>query len=156
MAQVSKTDTRWASRPSPLHHWPRWLLALGLAATAWLLPADAPGEASDWLLVGAAVVGLWTAVSWWFGGQAWVTEEKVVQSRGVVSRHTTEVRIVRVDEVEVKQSGIELLLGIGRLRLRSNDASEQPVTLRGVRHPAEVARLIRDQRAQSDQDKDDL
>ena len=152
MAQESKPDLRWTSRPSPLYFWRRWLLALGLVATARLLG----GETAVWLFAGAVAVALWTAVSWLFGGQAWVTDEKVVDSRGVISRHTTEVRIVRVDEIDVRQSPVERLMGIGRLCLRSDDAAAPAVTLRGVRHPGELARLIRERQTQSDQDKDDI
>ena len=45
MAQVSKANLRWTSRPSPLHFWRRWLVALSRVAGARLLG----GEASDWM-----------------------------------------------------------------------------------------------------------
>lgn len=151
MARIDTSDTWWRARPSALHYWWCWLAAATLAASGWTLQQPTwfgPGyaKAGVWLLFGGASLGVWTGVVILCGGRSWMTSRRVVQSRGVVSRHTSELSVVRLQQVDVRQNAVERALGIGRVLLRSGDEGTRQITLPGVRDPENVAEAIRDAR----------
>ena len=81
------------------------------------------------------------------GTRWWVTRDRVVQSAGVVSRHTQEFEIADLCDLEVRQGPIARLLNVGSLR----SASGKRTVLSGIRNPASIAALIRE-RAREDRE----
>ena len=141
MSRVDEKQTRWSGRASLLFYWKRTLVAGVLLVLGLALPeGHALASAAGWLTaLGGLLLG-WTLALVFFGGRHWVTSDQVVQSLGVVSRHTEELEISASRNVSVHQGWIERLLGVGSVRLRSEG---RDMVLAGVKQPEAVADLIR-------------
>ena len=120
-----------------LHFWKHYLLAACLFAAGQL------GAPAAWLNAAALAVLGHAAAVLAFGTRWWITREEVVRSSGVVSRHTTQVAIPALRDVQVRQGPIARWLGVGSLRL-SSGGRKRPLVLRGVRAPARLAALLRE------------
>lgn len=145
MPRVDEKQTRWSGRISGLYFWKRYLIAAVLLAAGLADPGPlALGSLAPWLVAAGALLLGWTLATVFFGGRSWVTTEQVVQSTGVVSRHTSELRIGELQGVEVRQGWIERLLKIGSVAV-SSQSRDSAVVLSGVRDPDALADLIREQ-----------
>ena len=68
------------------------------------------------ILIGlAGLILLHAAAVVCFGTRWWITSGEVVQSRGVVSRHTEDLWLADLSRGEVKQDFVERLLGVGSI-----------------------------------------
>ncbi len=151
MPRVDEKRTRYSGRVSVLYFWRRYLIAALLLAVGLYLHGGAeagagPGLAwaAPWLIAAGAGLPCWTLAVVFFGARYWVTSDHVVHSLGVVSRHTHELEIGRVSDVEIRQGWIERLLNIGSIWLRTGEREGSAVTLSGIRDPEALAQLIRE------------
>lgn len=78
-----------------------------------------------------------------FGTRWWITGADVVQSRGVVSRHTEQLRLADLSQVDVKQDLIERLLDVGSISVGNPEDEGTALTLRGVRRPHQLIQLLK-------------
>ena len=140
MSSVFSKSTQIAGRVSVLHFWPHLVGAGALALLTW---SGAAGAFGPWALSIAALLVARAASVILLGTRWWVTDQQVVQSVGVVSRHTSEIEIQTLEDVEVRQSWIGRWLDVGSVLVR---APGRRVVLAGVRHPAELARMLRGRR----------
>jgi len=72
-----------------------------------------------------------------------VTTERVIVKKGLLSRDYEDIELVRVQDVDYKQTLGERILNIGDIVVRSSDPSNPVVTLRNVTHPGKVHEVIR-------------
>jgi membrane protein YdbS with pleckstrin-like domain len=106
------------------HGWIRWL--------AWIVI----------LLVGLRAV--WIVVSHVYGTRYRLTTERLFVDRGLLSRTTDQVELIRVDDVRVHQRMLDRLFKIGSVEVLSTDVSDAKVRIAGIREPDRVAEHIRD------------
>ena len=72
-----------------------------------------------------------------------VTTERVRVTRGLLARDREDIEMIRLQDIDHKQSFGERLLRVGDITLRSADASKPEVVLRNVQDPVEVHETIR-------------
>jgi uncharacterized membrane protein YdbT with pleckstrin-like domain len=73
-----------------------------------------------------------------------ISDERLWIQRGLLSRHTQETRLVRLQNVNTDQSLIERLLRIGTVDFDTagTDAPEADFAFRGVSNPVGVSRTV--------------
>jgi len=149
MSRVDTTATEIAGRTSVLHFWRHYVAAGALLLLGFVgLGAEAGGllrELAPWSLIAGALLVVHALAVLFLGTRWWVTRDRVVQSAGVVSRHTQEFEITELCDVEVQQGPIARLLNVGSLR----SGQGKRTVLSGIRNPASIAALIRE-RARED------
>lgn len=152
MPRVDDRQTRWSGGISFRYFWKRGLVAAALlvAGSSWPL-GHAWAPAAPWLVAAGVVILAWTLAVVFFGGRQWLTSDQVVQSMGVVSRHTQELDLRSLTGVAVRQSWIERLLRVGSVRLAG---SGRDLVLAGVKDPDQVADLIRERATAPDEPGD--
>ncbi len=142
MPMVDDRQARWSSGISLLFFWKRcsFAIVLLIAGLAWP-DAHAWSAAAPWLVAAAVGILAWTLAIVFYGGRHWVTSDQIVQSIGVVSRHTQELDVRSLQGVAVRQSWIERWLRVGSVRLATGG---RDLVLNGVKDPNDVAELIRE------------
>lgn len=109
------------------------------------LPA---GEDLDGVPGGERV--LWTGrpripLSWWqaLTVRYKLTTERLIVTRGFISKGTEEIELYRVNDVGYHQGMRERIWGLGDVRLETSDASTPEPQLKDIRDPERVKDLIR-------------
>lgn len=72
-----------------------------------------------------------------------VTTERVVERQGFLSRRSREVDVDHIRAVDLEQSLLQRLWGVGDVKIASAGTDDFDVVFRGVPRPAEVRELIR-------------
>ena len=72
-----------------------------------------------------------------------VTTERVRVRTGLLSKENENVELVRLQDIDYRQSLGDRMLGIGDVHLHSSDPSHPKLTLRNVRHPERVHDIVR-------------
>jgi len=72
-----------------------------------------------------------------------VTSERVRIRTGLLNKKRENVELVRIQDIDYRQSLGERILGIGDVHLHSSDPSEPELSLRNVRRPEFVHDVIR-------------
>jgi Bacterial PH domain len=121
-------------------------LVLGLTGNA-LFFANPP---STLLTIGGLVLAGAAAVAWlgwWIQTrftQLRITNRRSVLQRGLIARETSEVRHRDVRNLQVNQTTLERLLGVGDLAISSAGQDDLEIAVQGIPNPAKVASVIRD------------
>ncbi len=71
-----------------------------------------------------------------------LTNQMFYHRRGVLTRTTDRIEVIGIDDVTYVQGPIERLLGVGRINIRSNDATNPNFPLEGIENVESVAKLI--------------
>ena len=121
------------------------LLLVGLAGVVYGLVLP------EWWVVGAAgavaLFGAGVLLVWWLKIKSTtltVTSERTILRKGILSRNTTEVRHDDVRNLQVHQSFVERMLGVGDLAISSAGQDDLEIDIDGVRNPEQIASLIRE------------
>lgn len=69
---------------------------------------------------------------------------RLAYSTGVLAKREEELLLYRVLDITVRRGVIDRLLGLGTVEVRSSDASDPWLRLRGVRDPHRVRDLLRE------------
>lgn len=108
----------------------------------------------EWWVVGVAgAVALFAAgvlLVWWIQVKSTtltITSERTILRKGILSRNTTEVRHEDVRNLQVNQTFIERMLGVGDLAISSAGQDELEIEVKGVRDPERIAASIRERQA---------
>jgi hypothetical protein len=107
-------------------------------------------SAAEWLPVAAALVGgfsLFSLFTWWI--ESITTRLNLMQtfcvlSKGLISRHTSEMGYRNVQNTYVKQGVIQRLLGVGSVGISSSGQSNVEMIIHGVRDPVHIQTRIRE------------
>jgi membrane protein YdbS with pleckstrin-like domain len=101
------------------------------------------------LSIVCAIVALASLISWtyWFVHTRFesltITNERSVWSRGVFDRESSEVQHDDVRNIQVKQTLLDRILGVGRLGISSAGQDDMEIDIRDVTDPDDVAETIR-------------
>ena len=147
-AATSRAEPLWTGWPCRKRHLP--MLTIGLI----LLIAPSIATAITHiipLLIASAVGLLWCL---WTASQMlldpirlcyWVTIDRLFIRRGILSRTTDQMELIRVDDIRVTQGLLDQMLGIGNVEVvATTDRTDGDVTLLGIAQPMQVAELIRE------------
>jgi uncharacterized membrane protein YdbT with pleckstrin-like domain len=123
-----------------------WLVLLAAIAvgigSAWVI--DPTGQQAAW--IGAAVLGvigllmLLAAFIRRHATEIVVTDRRVIFKRGILSRHTVEMHMSKIETVDVEQGLLGRLFGYGVVLIRGTGSGIEP--LRGVGHPLQIRNAI--------------
>ncbi len=125
------------------------LVTGGLLISFWALWRCEPGAWQWFFLAGAAALWLTGAFNLFLpwlkarGEMLEVTPSATRWSTGILNRRSVEIRHDAVRAVEVKQTLLGRLLGIGTLTLASDGADQDEIEMQGVPGVKEVAAVIR-------------
>lgn len=142
----------WTGSPAMFRNHPLGFVFLWMVLVACVLAGFVVGWQTGFLAAMALAVvfsipaGL-TLLSWWIqkiGTVLTVTESRIIERRGILSRSTNEIRHVDVRNIQVDQSFLQRLLGTGRIRISSAGQDDIEIDVRGISDPEEIATIIRD------------
>ncbi|MBN2447647.1 MAG: PH domain-containing protein [Phycisphaerae bacterium] len=72
-----------------------------------------------------------------------ITTQRLFIRRGIMTQTVDQTELLRVDDVSMRQTLLERVLGIGQVSITSSDRSDQKITLTGIAEPALVQEHIR-------------
>jgi len=75
-----------------------------------------------------------------------VTNRRTVLREGILDKRTNEIRHSDVRNVQVQQSLVQRMFGVGTLELSSSGQSDVEIGIKGIPNPQAIAQLIREQR----------
>ena len=122
------------------------LLAVAIAIGALWVP-DANGQRVAWLA--AAVLGVVGVVAFLaafirrHATEIVVTDRRVIFKRGILSRHTVEMNVSKIETVDVEQGLGARLLGYGTVVIRGTGGTFE--TFDRIAHPNEFRRQVQQQ-----------
>jgi hypothetical protein len=119
-----------------------WVAIIALLIV-WRNP---PGWTSYPLLLFALIPGLWLLGRFlrWRSYVVALTSTRILVLRGIMGRDTVQLRLQRIAEVNVSQTLVERLLGVGRVII-DVQGEDDSLTLEFVRKPVVVQRVINSQ-----------
>jgi DNA-directed RNA polymerase subunit RPC12/RpoP len=129
----------------------RYLLTLALAVAgawgclSWWSVGD-QGSRFGWLSLAALILGGGSLLVWrirTLASTLTVTNKRTRFSRGLISRHTTEVQHDDVRNLQIHQSIWGRLTNVGDLEISSSGQDDIEIQARGLSNPAGIAELIR-------------
>jgi uncharacterized membrane protein YdbT with pleckstrin-like domain len=119
------------------------MLAVALAIGAFWVP-DPNGQRVAWIVAaGLGVLGLLAYLSAWIRRHATeivVTDRRVIFKRGILSRHTVEMNVSKIETVDVEQGLSARLLGYGTVLIRGTGSGIEP--LQRVGNPLAIRNAI--------------
>ena len=72
-----------------------------------------------------------------------ITNERTIWARGVFDRETSEVQHDDVRNIQMQQSLIDRILGVGRIAISSAGQDDMEIDIRGIPKPNQVADTVR-------------
>ena len=72
-----------------------------------------------------------------------ITDERVRFAEGLLGKERYDIELVRIQDVDHKQSLTERALNIGDVQIRSHDPGHPEVTLNNITDPADVHEILR-------------
>jgi uncharacterized membrane protein YdbT with pleckstrin-like domain len=132
------------------HPW-RYLFELALVVAGiwgcigWWMRGGA-GSLLDWLSLGALILGGVSLIAWrirTLTSTLIVTNKRTRLSRGLISKHTTEVQHDDVRNLQVHQTIWGRLVNVGDLAISSAGQNDLEIQARGLGDPGGIAELIR-------------
>ncbi len=97
------------------------------------------------ILIAAAGAGLVILAIWWLKTKAamlTVTNKRIIQRTGLISKKTTEVVHRDVRNIQIDQSVFQRLFGVGSIGISSAGQSGIEILCTGVRDPDGIKALI--------------
>ena len=89
---------------------------------------------------GALIFGIWYIAV--MGTTLIVTDQRCTLRRGILSRHTNEVRHSTVRNIQIRQSLTQRLFNVGDLSIASAGSGRVEIEVKGIASPNFVKRLI--------------
>jgi hypothetical protein len=72
-----------------------------------------------------------------------LTNERLIITRGFISKSVEELELYRVNDVSMKQSITERMFGLGDVRLETTDASTPEPQIKDIKDPERVKDMVR-------------
>lgn len=122
----------------------------GLAAwLAWIGKAEWVTSTKVWLPWVGAVIGLiglgWFA-KWWVMAHMWVkleiTNKRIIRHEGIITRRTSEVLHDHIRNVEIRQTFLQRIFGVGYVGVSSAGQDGIEIEVRDIPNPDAVQDLI--------------
>ena len=77
-----------------------------------------------------------------------LTTQRLFIERGILSQTIDQTELVRVDDVRLRRSLVDRILGLGNIEVMSTDATDKGLVIDGVRNPQVIAEHIRERMRQ--------
>ncbi len=68
-----------------------------------------------------------------------LTNQRLFHEHGILRRVTDRIEVIDMHDITFEQGIVERLLGIGTIRIKSNDKTDPDFWLRGIEHVGDVA-----------------
>jgi len=101
------------------------------------------------VLLCAVGVGILILLYWWLqtlGTTLIITDQRSTLRKGILSKYTNDVRHSSVRNVQISQSFLQRMFGVGKIGISSAGQSGLEIEVAGVPNPEKVKRLIDDNR----------
>ena len=95
-------------------------------------------------------IGAIMLLVWWIqclGTTLTVTNEQTTLRKGILSKHTNDVFHSNVRNIQVRQSFVQRVLGVGWVGISSAGQSGLEIEVNGLRDPERIKEIIDDHRA---------
>lgn len=139
----------WRGRPAWRSFSGMWMIWLVLCATALVSAYRRAGATSTlvtvvWLFVaGAGAALLVRELLIILGLRYRLTTQRLFIHRGILTRVTDQMELLRISDVRLRQGVIDRLVNTGDLEIFGTDETDETVTLESILAPAEVAESLR-------------
>jgi membrane protein YdbS with pleckstrin-like domain len=138
----------WSGRPAWRASYGAWFLwaILSLAAiyAAHCAGADTTVDKVLWVLIGIAALWLLVRQAMISLGMHYrLTTQRLFIQRGMLSRVTDQMELVRVDDVRVRQGIIDRLVNTGDIEVIGSDKTDEVTHLHNISAPNDVAEELR-------------
>lgn len=122
------------------HHWSAWI-------GFWIL-----------IILGIPTFGLtWIIALFVFFGlkgvERAVTTKRIIQKKGVISRHTDEMKLASIETVEIVQGILARIFGSGNIKVTGRGVSD--VLLKNIDDPMAVKKAIEEAEDYTDESPDE-
>lgn len=100
-----------------------------------------------WAAAACGAAGLVVLLAWWTVAIATtltITDSRTILRKGLLSRATSEVEHDDIRNVQMDQSVLERLFGVGDIGISSSGQDDLEVVVRSVPHPEKIVRTIRE------------
>ena len=100
-------------------------------------------------MMGLGVLGIIVFIWWWIkvlGTKLTVTNERTMVRRGILSRHTNEVWHDNVRNVQVYQSLMQRIFGVGQVQISSAGQGAIEIDVSGMPDPQRIREIINQNR----------
>lgn len=139
----------WRGRPAWQSFFGMWMIWLVFCATALVFAYRRAGATSTlvtvvWLFVagtGAALLVRELLII--FGFRYRLTTQRLFIHRGILTRVTDQMELLRISDVRLRQGVIDRIVNTGDLEIFGTDETDETVTLESILAPAEVAESLR-------------
>ena len=139
----------WEGRPAWRSYWGLWLLWAAAsivcmyASNRWAGSDSALFRVVLLLAAGAAVALFIREALLVLSLRYRLTTQRLFIHKGIITRVTDQVELVRVDDVRLRQGVIDRIVNTGDVEVIGTDNTEPTCTLESIRTPAEVAEALR-------------
>jgi membrane protein YdbS with pleckstrin-like domain len=123
------------------------LLLVGLGAAGIVYGWMATTTLLIWIGATVAAAGLVVLLIWWLAALATtltVTDRRTILRKGLLSRTTSEVEHDDIRNVQMDQSAVERLFGVGDIGISSSGQDDMEIIARSMPRPDEIVRIIRE------------
>jgi uncharacterized membrane protein YdbT with pleckstrin-like domain len=114
-----------------------------LLVALWAAAALLNDQRSQWLALGIAAAGLVIFLKimiWIWTTEIGLTNRRVIVKRGFPARHTREMELSAIEEIELDQSVLGRLLGFGRIDVEGT--GDDHVKVPAIAHPLAFLRAV--------------
>ena len=101
------------------------------------------------LLIAVYGLGLLMLLAWWlrcWGTSLTVTDQRVTLTKGILSRYTNDVMIADIRNVQIRQSMLQRLFGVGSIGISSSGQAGMEIDVAGLPDPGRIKSIIDDRR----------
>jgi uncharacterized membrane protein YdbT with pleckstrin-like domain len=121
------------------------LLIVAIALFFWTMGVQDPEQKKEFLMATGAAFGLMLVMLFaeWIQRRSTeivVTDHRVIYKTGILSRHTTEMNISKIETVDIDQSILGRIFGYGTILIRGTGETIEP--LRSVGAPITIRNAI--------------
>ena len=139
----------WEGRPawrSQYGIWAAWALGSAMllgAAIKWKASDSIAVELTLLLVLGTGIAILVREALFVFGFRYRLTTQRLFVHRGILTRVTDQMELIRVNDVRLRQGVVDRLVNTGDVEIMSTDETDETVTLQSIGAPAEAAEAVR-------------
>jgi len=141
---LGDTVTLWAGRYAFKGMIDRLVLSAVITIAMILALGWWPWARKGWPVALAILVLLWAYqfgvyIGRRLGHRYRLTPQTFFHERGILVKSTSPIEIIRIDDITLKQTLLERLVGVGTIRILSNDTTDPLLVMKGI---AEVRRAF--------------
>ena len=133
-------------------HWTHYVGSIALGALAIVLTTlvcirlrATDGVFGVWLMLVAACAAIVAARILWrvLRCRYRLTDQRLFIERGILSQTIDQMELIRVDDVRLRKTLPDRVLGLGSVEILSTDQTDRALVIEGIRTPEAVAEHIR-------------